>query len=1180
MKKLMLAVVAAVAVGSALGGVTRNVPTDGDLATVLGAAVSGDEVVIAASDEPYVLTARLTVPAGVTVRGETGDFNDVVVSGGGVCGGFTLGAGAAISNLTVTACVSSINTKGGGILAETAGAVIENCHVTGCWALSRGVYGVGVYLLKGTMRRCLIDGNYSPAGAQDCRAAALYTSGTPADLLVEDTVVTNNWLTYQSLDNAGYIGAAGINGSGRFVRCYVAGNRMHTIRTTGNATGTGFYANGQVTIESCTFEGNTYGQRFCADVSGVSVGSNKSTIMTDTVILGNGCSVDGLRLNNVAVGAACQAANFTQNASDGVSDGAAPYVTVAVTADDFVRVGGMLRPKPGSLASGLGALPDWDGVTPADPLPPAPVTNLVSDISLLQAAIDAAKPGDVIRIAKGNYAVTATIDVKNGVIVEGATGDRDDVILDAAKSCCVAKITGARLRHVTLANGYLASGCGGASVGMDGVLENCRVTGVDFNGGNKISGIVVNNDGGRVIGCLIDNNVARKNCRALAYTQVAGVIERSVIRDNHITTCYLTDGDNACRAAFWLQSGSMCDCIVRDNAIDNVTGVNATITGLGEIGGGEIANCLIFNNTFNGITGENQWGVKVSGGNVVNSIVVGNGYLDSKTKNFQGAARHKNNVTDKATADLCTDSFEGAVEDLFLLAGDDIDIKSGSALVDKGAARVDQEWGVDFYDRPRLAGERIDIGPFEYHEPPFAVTFESPSYSALDRLETTLTATASGDTEGTVYSWFLDDAETPFATGEDKQVVPLVLTELGAHTVTLKAVNGAGLSDEFSQSYKVQRGTFVVNPGESIAAAIAEAEPGATVLLKTGIHTNADVIVVDKAVALRGESREETVITGTGKSRGVWLTANGAVLADLAVADCIGTADRDGGCVGVRLDSGATMTNCVVRNCKGGNSFGAGVYCANGRIDDSVITNNFGGSGTGFYLTGGAALMYRTLVRDNRSGSRGGADGYRPLAAGGVCAAGEIRDSVIAGNVAEVSGFVANWANCTCCASGVIVREGGRLVNCTIVENTHTTPAKTDDYDRDGLIGGVGRVDGTIVNCLIAENYNTSTGGMVRADISVAKDSSKAGYSTTCASPLELMPADAGNISSADGRVHRYSKRRDEYRLSHGSPCAGAGIWKTWMTGALDIYGRAWNPDRVDIGAAVYDCKGLLLMVK
>ena len=34
------------------------------------------------------------------------------------------------------------------------------------------------------------------------------------------------------------------------------------------------------------------------------------------------------------------------------------------------------------------------------------------------------------------------------------------------------------------------------------------------------------------------------------------------------------------------------------------------------------------------------------------------------------------------------------------------------------------------------------------------------------------------------------------------------------------------------------------------------------------------------------------------------------------------------------------------------------------------------------------------------------------------------------------------------------------------------------------------------------------------------------------------------------------------------------------MEGTLDIYGRAWNPDRVDIGAAVYDCKGLMLMLK
>ena len=51
-------------------------------------------------------------------------------------------------------------------------------------------------------------------------------------------------------------------------------------------------------------------------------------------------------------------------------------------------------------------------------------------------------------------------------------------------------------------------------------------------------------------------------------------------------------------------------------------------------------------------------------------------------------------------------------------------------------------------------------------------------------------------------------------------------------------------------------------------------------------------------------------------------------------------------------------------------------------------------------------------------------------------------------------------------------------------------------------------------------------------------------------------------------------------RLTQGSPCAGAGTWQTWMAGERDIYGRAWNPNRVDIGAAVYDCKGLMLMLK
>ena len=53
------------------------------------------------------------------------------------------------------------------------------------------------------------------------------------------------------------------------------------------------------------------------------------------------------------------------------------------------------------------------------------------------------------------------------------------------------------------------------------------------------------------------------------------------------------------------------------------------------------------------------------------------------------------------------------------------------------------------------------------------------------------------------------------------------------------------------QSYKVQQGTFVVNPGESIAAAIAEAEPGATVFVKPGVYTNAADVDGGRARHLR-----------------------------------------------------------------------------------------------------------------------------------------------------------------------------------------------------------------------------------------------------------------------------------------------------------------------------------------
>ena len=1170
MKKLMLAVAAAVA--GTVFGTTHNVPADGDLETVVAAAADGDEVVIAASETPYVLTAALTVPAGVTVRGATGDWKDVVVSGGDAVGGLTLSANSAVSNLTITACVCGAEGTAGAKVVKDS--TLANCRVTACHATANRANGIGVNN-AGTVRGCLIDGNYAPDTFTGNRGVGLYTSGSAA--LTEDTVIVGNWAAWLNTGNDTWTGhgAAGVRaGGGTFRRCYVGANSVGVVTVGSVTVGSGFFATGAVTIENCTIEGNTYDGPELETVPGLSIGNANST-MKNTVVLNNR-HVDGVK-NNAYIPSSYADSKYENNASDGViADYAGEKMAIFVTEDDFVRVDGLLRPKPGSMASGLGALPDWDGVTPMDPVL-VPVTNLVSDISLLQAAIDAAEPGDVVLIAKGNYTVTETIMVKDGVTVAGATGNRDDVVLDGNNAVRIANVTGATLKNVTLSRGYVKNtqACGaGAQLGRGGCLENCRVTGVTTINHMYATGMAVYNAGGRVRGCLIDgNSSAGSTYTSVAYYQSSGMIDRSVIRDNTCVSTSLSNGNFPGVVGCQVTSGVIRNCVITGNSPGSVTGASF-VTGCGVRltgAGTQMINCLVYGNTYYGTQSANLQGVGITDSNatVLNSVVLGNGYRDNPVQNFTGAARHRNNVTDKATADLCTDSFEGTIEGLFVKSGDDYDIKAGGDLVDVGAAQPVAEQGLDFYGRPRLGGERIDIGPFEYHVPPFAVTFESPVYFALDRLETTLTATASGDTAGTVYSWFLDDAEEPFSTGDDKQSVPFVLTELGTHTVTLRAVNGAGLADEFTQTYRVQQGTFVVNPGESIPDAIAAAEPGSTVLLKAGIHTNAATISVNKAITVRGESREGSVLYCGGTARGFVLSESGAVLADLTVSDAYGNAWKGVG-VGVVLNTGTLMTNCVVRNCKSGNTdYGVGVYCSSARIVDSVITNCTGGCGTGVYMTGANSLVYRTLVRDNSCGYYAS----YPLAGGIYAGGGTVRGSVIADNSFRVSKWTQAYADASVLASGVRL-DGSRLENCTVVGNVQTTPADQPEYD--GLIGGVaaGGSACAVNSCLIAGN----TGNEGAAADNALEKTYLSGYTTCCTSAIENFPE--GNVSSVPGPVYRYSRRRGEYRLTQGSPCAGAGTWQTWMAGERDIYGRAWNPDRVDIGAAVYDCKGLMLMLK
>ena len=1202
MKKLVLAVAAAVA--GTVFGTTHNVPADGDLETVVAAAADGDEVVIAANAEPYVLTAALTVPAGVTVRGATGDWKDVVVSGGDAVGGFILSEGSALRDVTVSHCKAepvkgSIPSAG---VTTAMDAVLANCRVTECWAstdikFSDKETGIGVWAIGGTVTNCVIDGNYSTAPTYNHGVALLMKSASSGKTtqapLVTHTVITNNWENYMQSDSSSYSGCPGVKASaGTLDHCYIADNYFGVCFSQSISIGAAVYATGAITIKNCSIFNQTWNGPMSETLYGVYLGNASSTV-ADTIIFGNG-HTEGPQndFGVLTTMAASKCSNVVTGHHREIFD---DYVAYKATVADFVRVGGKWIPKPDSPAANCGSEPAWDGVTPVDPPPPAGTTYYVDDVADLQSTIDGAKSGDTVVIRKGTYPLTATISITTPYLtVRGETDDFNDVKLDGQNKvrCVNISVRGATLMNVSLIHGYIKNdnGGGAAALSCGACLRHCRIGDIT-TAQARVQGVGVNATGGKIIDCVIEDitSTVSPTRTVGAYLSTGSLMDRCIIRNCNTTAVNLSSAyqGRAVLGVHAIGGSAVQNCCIYGNSQGTITSTEYCTTGACflEDAFSSIRNSFVYNNTYNGDSGaipSYGIGAGVASPVIVNCVVLENGPKDGvRSHNFVGAASCKNCLTDAVSAEGATDCKVGTLVEHFAANGDLWKLKGGSSLIDYGLASFAVDQGLDLDGTNRLEDAAIDVGPWEYHKPALGVALDAGTYEAFDRLETTLTATPEGDTEGVGYAWYLDAAAEPFAEG-DASSVPLVLDEVGTFVIRVVVTNAAQAVASTERTFTVRQGTYYVaevNPNAeapydtparaatNIADAVALADPGATVTIMNGTHRLKGQLDVGKAITLRGESRDGAVIHGQGATRGVVMTAVGAVLADLTVSDCRGTQNRTSS--GVWMGAGTVMSNCVVRNCtEGDNNLGVGVNCSNGRIYDSVITNNVGGHGTGFYMTGVNALMCRTLVRGNRSGKVAGGS-YSPLAAGGVLEDGEIRDCVIVGNSATPG----SWSPPITAASvsGVLVKSG-TMVSCTVVGNTFTMKEEEAEAYTE-YSGAVACESGSIVNCLIADNFGN--GALVDNALNGTRPSR---YTTCCTSSIESFPE--GNVSSMPGPVYRYSKRLGEYRLTQGSPCAGNGTWQTWMADAPDFYGRAWNPDRVDIGAAVYDCKGLLLQVK
>lgn len=242
------------------------------LKNAVAKAADGSVVVLAAGT--HQLSAMLTVDKAITLRGETGNWADVIVRQANIEASTVkiTNNGAVLTALTVTNGCSYTDwgTTQAGNVWMSAGGTIANCRVTGNRQASYNRIGA-VYSNNGKVYRCVIDGN---TNWDNFRGMAITQTGD--DAVTDGCIITNNIVS--SLRYTGH-GTVNVRG-GVFRNSLVAFNN---IGKPGNAGSTsGVLVEGGV-VENCLVYGNSYeGNALSGFVAGVRQSGNG--IMRNSII--------------------------------------------------------------------------------------------------------------------------------------------------------------------------------------------------------------------------------------------------------------------------------------------------------------------------------------------------------------------------------------------------------------------------------------------------------------------------------------------------------------------------------------------------------------------------------------------------------------------------------------------------------------------------------------------------------------------------------------------------------------------------------------------------------------------------------------------------------------------------------------------------------------------------------
>ena len=914
--------------------------------------------------------------------------------------------------------------------------------------------GRNTYVTAGTLENCIFrGGRLSSVTASKCRSVQVYLTG--ANSLMTHCVVTNNMMTGWGSSSSGSYSTPGVllDGGAKIEYSLIADNRDTSNRDRLMEAGGVTVING--TMDHCTVVGN-----WAPNAGGVYLGSSGKA--TNSIICGNysdynaattddiggttknftGCLVsadpqsvlanwldgdyrsvagtdaDGLGYATAPVGFtadtvrgfAPHVVNFTAQEVEGATayswdfDGDGVFETLGREVEKTYGAAGTYDVALAvETTEGTRVIrkPGYVYVT-------APSVS-VDRVEDLQPAIGAQNPGGTVVLKKGRYTIEQPISIWKDIRLVGETGNPDDVVIEIGSA--------SRAFHLNSPGAFVANlvSEGGTGTGWG---RNCYFE----HRGGTMSNCVVR-------GCLL---AGAFNANAFAHTIFMrgpdALLTHSVITNNASSCSGGSASSKAMVHGVNLEGGAKLEhSLVADN-IDSGNRSNASAKNYATVyGNGAIRNCTIVNNLCSDVGG-----VRLTGGSIVDSVVLGN---------TSSGLAGEDNVYSGSASYVSSCVTEGVVTTLFKDWGNkDYRPVANTALVDAGVGLEAQLPSVDLDGMPRFQNGAVDIGCYELDASQFDVTVSSAKTAYMVPAEVELSATVTGCNDGDElhYYWDFDgDGVTDLeeTTREPSNTVMHAYLASGSVSVGLAVTNFTGTVKGLSV-YKpgflaMMPAVIYFDPAAPHSAlpyanwdtaatnlqeAIDVAFDGMTIVVRDGTYSLSGTVSIDKTVTVSGPNADPNAV--------VFRSAGGKRM--------------------FSMNGGATLASCVLENPPEPVTGGA------------VYINGGGGTISNVILRG---VAYSKSMDSSHFTSPIYMDGVNSLAT----------HMIVTGNTTTCSG--------TATAAGVInalafdLRGGARVENTLMAYNSDSgrrTSAGT-------LMGGLVYGNGKLVNCTIVSNYCKAT---------------------------------------------------------------------------------------------------------